>query len=528
MVFIKKYIEITTEKPAEHLGELLKDADDAVIEFKKGTYFIGADSCDEYPIFASSSGFCDGRMKKVAFPLLNTKNITIDGNGAEFVFCDRIQPFFVQRCENVTLKNFSIDFAFLRYAFAEVISADEEGFEVLLDRNIFDYEIKNGDIIFKCGRENLSTKDRKISTKAINRSEAGIVFSYSKNATEIERNLAAPNVEFLAEDKCNGKVYIKYAGDTEKTAFKAGDQLCLAYDNDREAQAFFCEFSKNINLENVSIYRQGGMGFVADVCEDITIDNLKICVKKGRNEYYSTTADGIYLTNCSGSFVLKNSEICDTYDDAMNIHGYYMEVEKVIDKNCVKLAHNFHSAHKGVVPLHIGDVLHFSNPQTMDEVCCATVKDFTFNEETRSDIIVTFEEDVDIEKGMVAENRSSMPNVLLENNKITACPHIRLSAKNIVIKNNRLSLKGTDIYINDLFAFWAEHGAVENVLIEGNDFGDTSYSNIHVLSCRPKTANRQHKNITIKNNTFAKAENEAIVIESPLENLTIENNVFAR
>lgn len=528
---MKNYIKIqaNVENLTQQLAQIFKNIPDnceTVLEFEKGTYHIGADGCDEHPIFASSSSFCDGRLKKVAFPLLNSKNITIDGNGSDFVFCDRIQPFFIQRCENVTLKNFSIDFAFLRYAFAKVLNADAQGLEVLLDHSIFDYETKDGDIIFKCGKENLSTKDRKISTKAINRKEAGIVFLYSQNATDVVRNQAAPNVVFLAEDKGDGKVYIKYVDNTEKTDFIAGDILCLAYDNDREAQSFFCEHCKNIKLENVSIYRQGGMGFVADVCENITIDNLKIDIKQGRNEYYSTTADGIYLTNCSGKFGLKNSRICNTYDDAINIHGYYMGVEKIIAKNRAEFSHSFHKSHEGIVPFHKGDVLRFSNPETMDEICSAVVKNITFDEKTRKNIIVTFEKDVELEKGMIVENRSSMPDVLFENNTVVNCPHIRLSAPDMIIKNNKLSLNGTDIYINDLFTFWAEHGAVENVLIENNEFGDASYQNIHILSCRPETSNHQHKNITIRNNTFKKCEKEAIVIGAPVEKLSIKNNFF--
>ncbi len=528
---LKNHMQIhaNTKNLTKHLAEILKTAGDAaetVIEFEKSTYHIGADGCGAYPIFASGSSFCDGRPKKTAFPLISAKNITIDGGGADFVFCDRIQPFFVQACENVTLKNFSIDFSFLRYAFAEVRSADAEGFEIFLDRSLFDYTIVSGDIVFACGSEHLSTKDLKISTKAINRKEAGIVFLYSENATDVPRNQAAPNVLFCAEERGDGRVYIKYIGDTRKAAFLPGDLLCFAYDNDRETQAFFCENSKNIRLENVRIYRQGGMGFVADVCEDITIDNLQIKTRPERHEYYPTTADGVFLTNCRGRFVLRNSEIRSTYDDAMNIHGFYMEVIHVPDKNRIELAHTFHAAHRGIVPLREGDVLYFSDPESMHEVCTAKVKAFTFDAETRDAILVTLEEDAPILKGMIVENRSSMPEVHIENNKITDCPHMRLSSKNMVIKNNTLSLRNADIYIDDLFTFWAEGGAVENVLIEGNVFGGTAYKNIQIHSCRPERANRQHRAITIQNNVFVKREEDAICKEAPVKTLVLENNVF--
>ena len=48
--------------------------------------------------------------KKVAFALENLQNLTIDGQGSEFVFHGRMIPFALLKGKNITLKNFSIDF----------------------------------------------------------------------------------------------------------------------------------------------------------------------------------------------------------------------------------------------------------------------------------------------------------------------------------------------------------------------------------------------------------------------------------
>ena len=90
---------------------------------------------------------------------------------------------------------------------------------------------------------------------------------------------------------------------------------------------------------------------------------------------------------------------------------------------------------------------------------------------------------------MLFENRCHMPKVLIENNRIINCPHARLSAPNMIIRNNNLNLTGGGIYINDLATFWQELGAVEDVLIIGNTFGESRNPNIVVSSYRPETSN---------------------------------------
>ena len=48
--------------------------------------------------------------KYYAFCVDNKKNITIDGEGAYLLFDGNVSPFGFENCENVTLKNFVIDY----------------------------------------------------------------------------------------------------------------------------------------------------------------------------------------------------------------------------------------------------------------------------------------------------------------------------------------------------------------------------------------------------------------------------------
>ena len=491
---------------------------DTVIEFEKGCYYFYREGSEQYAIYASGG---KNVSNYVAFPVQGKTNLTINGNGSDFVFCDRMQPFLFQNCTGIRLENFSVDYSFLRYAYGTVTDASEEGFSLQMDKVKFCYFLENGNICFRCGEDVLSSRVRRISSKRI-APERSTIYHCHIGDTQTEPSGAAANVRMDAEE-IPGGVFFRYRNDSPQVCYKQGDTICLAYDNSREAQAFWFENCSHITLEHVSIYRNGGMGFVADLCEDIRIRDLQIRVKPGREEYYTTTADGIFLTNCKGPFVLRDSYISNTYDDAINIHGFYTYVEEVLSDTQIRVVYR-HDSHWGVIPCKVGDILHISHPEIFDELGTVEVQD-VFISDDRSQMVLTLDSTAVLVPGMLLENPDRMPDVLIENNVVENCPHMRLSAGRMIIRDNRLALNDTDIYINDLIEFWGESGAVQDVQISGNQFGQAVGYNILVKSSRPETSNHLHQRIHIAQNSFALAREKALKI-SAVRKLTEENNAF--
>ena len=492
---------------------------ETVIELEKGDYYFKRSGSEKMKIFSSGGRSCENF---VLFPIDGIKNLTIEGNGSQFIYCDRVQPFLIKNSENITLRNFSTEYSFYRYAFAEIISNNEDGFEVILNEKEFDYFVEDGFLNFVCGEDILSTKNRQISVRGFEPVKTGVKFLRVGNS-EAPFNGAAPNV-YVDAVKTEKGVFFKFREENNcKPEYLKGDIIILSYDGAREAQAFYCEFSKNITLENVCIHRNGGMGFVADICENIMLDKYQILKKEGRKEYFTSTADGIYLTNCSGDFTLKNSYISDTYDDAINVHGYYTKIEEVISPKKVKLSY-FHPAHWGLIPCLVGDKVHISDQNTLNEECVLEVEDISYDCD-RNNIVVSFKEEANLKVGMLIENPDRTPNVLIENNVIKKSPHMRLSARNMVIKNNYLELENCDIYIHDLIEFWGESGAIEKVEISGNKFGSSGITNISVNSYRPHDSNRLHEKIIIKDNMFKNKREKAIEI-SFTNDVEESNNVY--
>ncbi len=514
-------IKVGTENLTEKMQDILANLNpnnDNIIEFEKGTYYFYRKGSLKHKVFSSGGPSTENY---VVFPIFNVKNLTIDGNGSDFVFCDRMQTFMVQNSENITFKNFQTDFSFMRYAYGKVSSINDEGFAIELDKNKFDYYVKNGNLHFVCGEDTLSTKTRKISMKRIAPSKSGVYFLYSID-TEAIINKAAPSVFVNVEEREDG-VFFRYGKDAAKVCFEVDDVICLAYDNDREAQTFYSENSKNITVENVCIHRGGGMGFVADTCENITLDGFKICLKEGRKEYFTTTADGVFLTNCSGDFVFKNCLVRDTYDDAMNVHGFYTAVKTVVSETEAELEF-LHPSHYGLIPCKAGDTLRVSDPKTFMELGEIQLKE-VFIDEERKTIRVIHDGKTPLDKGQLLENAGRMPTVLIENSSFINCPHIRLSAGKMIVRNNSFALNDGDLYIWDLIDFWSESGATQSVEITGNRFADKAHHNIEIGSCRPLTSNRLHERIVIQNNDFEHEKERALFI-SAVNELVEDNNKF--
>ena len=122
----------TQENMTPVLQNILKAVeDDTTLVFENAEYHFYKDGT-YVDYFAPSNNYAS--VKNVVFTLFNKKNITVQGNGARLVFHGRIFPFILQGCDNLTMRDFSIDFAFPRVYQAEVLESNEEYLEFYMDK----------------------------------------------------------------------------------------------------------------------------------------------------------------------------------------------------------------------------------------------------------------------------------------------------------------------------------------------------------------------------------------------------------
>ena len=101
-----------------------RDGEKVILRFPAGRYNFheAGSTVREYYI----SNHDQDNPKKVGIALEDMKNLTIDGQGSEFVFYGRMIPVSLLRSENCVLKSFSIDFEQPHIAQVQVVENDPE------------------------------------------------------------------------------------------------------------------------------------------------------------------------------------------------------------------------------------------------------------------------------------------------------------------------------------------------------------------------------------------------------------------
>ncbi len=480
-----------TNRTPEIMEALRSAADGTTLSFENGVYDFYKDGTYEDYFSPSCNMSCD---KWVVFPILRKRNLVIEGGGATFLFHDRVFPFIVQHTDNVTLKNFTVDFSFPRYIEAVTDTVTEHGIRLrIVDKDV-DFSTNDaGNLCIHVGDETIATCEKRFFLE-----ERGVhCFLVAGDYYYDTENWPADAFFCRAERDGDG-VFLRFTGNTTYIPqFTPGKRLAISYDENRMNDVIFLDRSKNIRVENVTVHRGAGMGIIGNCCENLTADGFVIEPKPGRGDLFSTTADGMLLTNFTGLIHINNCRLHNTMDDAMSIHGFYTQIERITapDKCLVRLTHPSQS---GIKPYSPGDVVTFSDGETLRETVTATVKHACTTRDPDR-ITLCFGEPIfgRVKAGDWVENKTKMPEVLIENSEFDTFPALRIgNPKKTVFRNN--IVKNGIFLVNDLLSYWAASGCTHHLTVTGNTF-----VHAHIgFAVRARDDAMPHTDITVEHNTF--------------------------
>ena len=155
---------------------------------------------------------------------------------------------------------------------------------------------------------------------------------------------------------------------------------------------------------------------------------------------------------------------------------------------------------------------------------------------------ITFQEELpeDLQTGHVLENVDWTPDFTMSacicrNNRARGC--LISTPGNVVVENNRIASSGAGVKISGDANYWFESGAVRDVLIRNNEFGDCCYGPIGwgraVIEIDPEILDPEgtpecfHQNIRIENNRFCTFD-VGILFARSVEGLTFSDNTISR
>ena len=489
--------------------------------FESGNYIIDADYCTKEMLYITNT-VGDNEFSADETPHANTialylkgiDDLTIKGNGAIFVINGKITNMTIIDCKNITID--SVEF---RHA-----NPDMHELKVI-NKSLFyvDYEIDSNsnyvvedDKIFFYGKgyKNAINKDALISWWN------GVIKEETPNKIKRGRH---PLANAIKIKEIKDRVIRAYYPCTSR--FDLNDRFYV-YDVRRQFVGFFADNSENIVLSNVNQRFNYGLAFVAQNCENITVDHCEFAPEKGSVRKVASVADFLHICMCRGDIKVTNSNFSGAGDDCLNVHGIHFKIKDVKDnKITVRFMHK--QAH-GFCPIRKGDTIAFIDPQTLLENGTAKVENATLKNEYEIELQLDSTEKAVV--GKVIEDTSACANVLFENNtlnRIITRGILLTTRGKVVVRNNHfMSNTMSGVLLSDDAKSWYESGMCKDVTIEGNTFDYCGETPILIKPENLKHEGAVHKNITIKNNTFKKYDGACIFAKSS-DNITITGNSFS-
>lgn len=517
----------------EIVGILRENRENVKLVFEPCEYHFYRSGCHEGTFYPSNNKY---GFKYVVFFLSCCQNVTLEGNGAVFIFHDRVFPFIVQGGKNISLRNFTVDFAFPRCYSAVVAASDDRYIEFYIDKQKYPYSISNGHMICHTESEDIGSDKVKFFLSDYDKDvEHGTTIA-SIMAGDCKLPEDAFPLDGLRTDASeSGKNIVRftYREGSNKLRYLKGHNIVFHFDEDRQYDTFFVDDCRHVLFENVEILRGAGMGVIAQFSEDIVLDGMKIHRKEGRDDLVSTTADALMFVNCAGKVVLKNSYIANSLDDGFNLHGLYTHIEKVLpDGLLVRLGHR---EQVGVNPFRKGDVITVIDGNTLKEKERLKVVSAALEEDLKHISVKTEQVPEKVLPDDFAENADRVPEVEIVDNVFEMCPSIIIaSSKRVYFARNRIHSRCAGLRLIDSPKLWYEAGRSQNVLVEENEFINCGEGYDEYCICISISADFEcdrdeyiHKNIKIVNNRFS-GRNAKLLSVGYADGVLFSGNSFKR
>lgn len=514
-------------KLIEHLSANT-DTAHITVTFPKGRYDFYEEDAFLREYYISNHDHVDDR--KVGFAFENLQNITIDGQGSEFIFHGRMIPFAFLNNVNVTLKNVNIDYEVPALRQLKIVELNKEAGEATVEIYLGDnYRVENNTLVIEGeGYEHIPNAAMPF------RSDKHLAY----NRADVSFNPAS------VVEKSPSVLTLKGWGQINETSVGERFVLRTYY---RPTPGIFVSECINTTFDNVTVHYAEGMGLIAQMSENITLNKFNVSLKGENDErFFTTQADATHFSGCKGVIDSRNGLYEGMADDAINVHGTYLRVIKRIDDNTL-LAKYMHSQAWGFKWGEVGDTVQFIESEKMELVAehfntIKTIKAFDkATEFGAKEFEITFAaalpSDISEEGKYGIENLTWTPEVIFSDNIVRnnrARGSLFSTPKKVVCENNLFDhTHGTAILLCGDCNGWFETGPCKDVLIKNNTFINalTAYYQFTnaVISIYPEIPNLKdqdkffHSGIVIEDNTFEMFDRPILYAKST-DGLIFRNN----
>ncbi|MFB8240594.1 RICIN domain-containing protein [Kitasatospora purpeofusca] len=450
--------------------------------FPRGTYQIYPEQAETRELYLSNTVGADQtyRDKRIGILMEDLRDVTIDGGGSHLQFHGLMTAFAAVRSHNVTVRDFSFDVTAPKVVDATVSEtgvSDGRGYRVLNIPPGNGFTVADNQVTWR-GETSPATGQPYWS--GVNGMRYTQLHDPATRSTWRGANPLFTNVASMTPLAGN-KLRIDYTSAAPPT--DRGLVYQMREDTRDTASAFFWE-SEDVTVQGLKARYLHGFGFLGQMSENITIEGNDFRTDPASGRSTAGFADFVQMSGIKGAVNIRNNVFDGAHDDAINIHGTYVEVTgRSADGRTLTLEYKHHQS-AGFPQFYPGDNAEIVDKRTMAAVPGTTVKVVSVDGPTGRDhnkplttMKVTFDRAVpaSVTPGnFVVENTTYTPTVDISNNTVVNIPTrgiLVTTRKPVVVKNNTFDGTGmASVFISSDAKEWYESGPAQDVLITSNTF----------------------------------------------------------
>lgn len=438
--------------------------------FDKGTYHFGEAGAAERRVYISNHDQVGNRRIGCLIEEFDHLHL-VAPKGCTWLFHDRMLPVAIIRSKDVRLEGMAIDFTETQITQAAIVRNEGEGGIVFRPAPWAKWRINAKGQFEAYGSNWKNTPHWGIVFRASDGQTAYRISDIGYNTTGVRQlpdgTLQAP----LWKDK----------------RLKEGMVVAMR-SYERPNPGVFIDGSEAVHCEKVTVHYADGMGFLTQNSHDITLSSCAVRRSKTKRgepiKYYTTQADATHFSGCSGHIRVVKGLFEGMMDDAINVHGVYLQLANRLDDHTVE-ARYMHSQAYGFEWGKIGDTVQFVYSRTFDTLPTR----FVLSEITPVDqpqgkgtkvfrlrFAEALPEEVQPSVGFGLENMRKCPSVDFSYNTIRynrARGALFNTPKHVHVSHNRFQyISGAAIVSSTDCNQWFESGQTQDMHIHHNLFED--------------------------------------------------------
>ncbi len=448
-------------------------------------------------------------VRYTAMFLQEKRNIIIEGNGATVMVHGKMTPFVFDRCENITIRNLTVDYA----------CPTMTEFEVLTNKNgVCDIRINpdcrfrvDGNDLYWCGEIGADGKPYWENRCDAEKRYVKIFDPVKLTTRDFRRqDLVFDRIEQTGEHTLRVTLHDRDADFVPGHIFQTRNIV-------RDQTGGLFQRCRNLHFENLRIKFMHGLGMVSQFCENVSFVDCDFTPAEGRT--IASTADFFQFSGCKGKLLVENCKANGAQDDYVNVHGTHLRIMNA-DPGANSLLVRFsHPETWGLQAFETGDRIELIRWDTLIPYAQGNV--ISYEKINDTDILLTLDRplpDGIVEGKDAVENATWTPDLTVRGCEfgVTSGRGILCTTRGeVLIENNRFSqLWGPALLVEDDCNFWFESGYTKHITFRNNTVSGCNCGQIYphgaVICYTPKVMNEQseasvHGKLTLCGNVFEKS-----------------------